>query len=645
LPSIKDDSIEFTINEKLFLHYLWISPESSYKYLFRETQLAEKLNSVNYSLTANRDLAWYYIITGDFLKALRHCQQTLNLANQSGSLLKRANAYDMLATFYAEEGDYKRSLQFESLALLDMESITVPISDTLFIHRYTQDTLRYYRGIFQGLSDSYEKLNTIDSAIRYATLLKAILLMEFNRGWSANEYVYGNIYSKVGKYSQALESYRNGIDLAFLDDNNIKDLMDNYNGIAKVFAAIHATDSAIFYANEIIKLSNHNHYASAILQALNTLANEYLQRGKSDSALKYLVLASVMKDTLYDRQKVIQLENMTFDEQQRQRDIESAKSEIKARIRFYALIAVLIVILTIAGILYRNNLARKKAFFLLQKQKAEINEQRDRAETTLRELKSTQSQLIQSEKMASLGELTAGIAHEIQNPLNFVNNFSDVNTELLKELNNEIDKGNFGEVKSIAMAIIDNEEKISHHGKRADNIVKGMLQHSRTSTGQKELTDINALADEYLRLSYHGLRAKDQTFNASIETDFDSNLGPINVVPQDIGRVLLNLYNNAFYATSEKKKMIGPQYEPIVSLRTNKSNGSVEIRVKDNGNGIPQKVLDKIFQPFFTTKPPGQGTGLGLSLSYDIIKAHGGEIKVNTKEGEGTEFIIGLSNR
>ncbi len=259
---------------------------------------------------------------------------------------------------------------------------------------------------------------------------------------------------------------------------------------------------------------------------------------------------------------------------------------------------------------------------------------------TLLELKNTHAQLMQSEKMASLGELTAGIAHEIQNPLNFVNNFSEINTELIAEMKAEIDKGNMEEAKAIAEDISANEQKINHHGKRADAIVKGMLQHSRTSTGAKEPTDINALADEYLRLAYHGQRAKDKLFSATLKTDFDESIGKINTIPQEIGRVLLNLYNNAFYAVAEKKKQADLNYEPTVSVSIKKPGNRICISVSDNGNGINQKTIDKIFQPFFTTKPTGQGTGLGLSLSYDIIKAHGGEIKVNTKEGEFTEFII-----
>ena len=273
---------------------------------------------------------------------------------------------------------------------------------------------------------------------------------------------------------------------------------------------------------------------------------------------------------------------------------------------------------------------------------------------SLDNLKSTQSQLVQSVKMASLGELTAGIAHEIQNPLNFVNNFSEVNKEMLTELIDEMEKGNYGQAKLLANDVIGNEEKINHHGKRADAIVKGMLQHSQKSTGTKQPTNINNLANEYLRLSYHGLRAKDKNFNAELKTDFDNSIGKINIIPQEIGRVLLNLYNNAFYACTERSRStenakltadsskLSSNYQPTVLVSTKKSGNSVIITVSDNGNGIPQNIVDKIFQPFFTTKPSGQGTGLGLSLSYDIIKAHGGEIKVESKEEEGTKFIIEL---
>jgi signal transduction histidine kinase len=318
-----------------------------------------------------------------------------------------------------------------------------------------------------------------------------------------------------------------------------------------------------------------------------------------------------------------------FNEQLKLEEQKAEQLRTITKIRTWSFVAGIAVLLFMSGIFYRNYRRQRK--------------DKTTIENAFTDLKSAQSQLIQSEKMASLGEMTAGIAHEIQNPLNFVNNFSEVNDELLKELRTELEKGNSEEAKAIANDIAFNSEKINHHGKRADAIVKGMLQHSRASSGQKEPTDINALADEYLRLAYHGLRAKDKSFNADLKTDFDNNIEKINIIPQDIGRVILNLINNAFYAVDEKKKQNLNGYEPMVSVTTKKVKGKVEIKVADNGNGIPQKVLDKIFQPFFTTKPTGQGTGLGLSLSYDIVtKGHGGELKVETKEKEGTIFIVQL---
>jgi two-component system, NtrC family, sensor kinase len=301
-----------------------------------------------------------------------------------------------------------------------------------------------------------------------------------------------------------------------------------------------------------------------------------------------------------------------------------------------------IAILVILGIIVFTAFREKhKAESLIQKQKEEL-------EIALKELNSTQEQLFQSEKMASLGELTAGIAHEIQNPLNFVNNFSEVSLELAQELkeelaNSSIDADTRERITKLAEDLVQNQKKINDHGKRANAIVKGMLQYSRSSTGQKELMDINALVDEYLRLSFHGIRAKDKTFNATMKTDFAPNLAKINIIPQDIGRVILNLFTNAFYSVTEKKKQQSTGYEPIVSASTRKMDDRVEIRIRDNGMGVPQEVIDKIFQPFFTTKPSGQGTGLGLSLSHEIItKGHGGEMRVESKEGEFVEFIIQL---
>ncbi|WP_264563776.1 sensor histidine kinase [Flavobacterium sp. N3904] len=291
----------------------------------------------------------------------------------------------------------------------------------------------------------------------------------------------------------------------------------------------------------------------------------------------------------------------------------------------------------------QSEILKAKLEIQVAERTAQLRSQKDELQKTLDELKTTQEQLIQSEKMASLGELTAGIAHEIQNPLNFVNNFSEVSGELLDEMNEEIEKGDFDEVKNIANDIKQNLEKINFHGKRADSIVKGMLQHSRTGNNTKEPTNINKLADEYLRLAYHGLRAKDKSFNADLITDFDENLPKIKVLAQEIGRVLLNLFTNAFYATHQRQKKSGEAYKPIVSVKTELKANGIEITVKDNGIGIPESIKSKIMQPFFTTKPSGEGTGLGLSLSYDIVvKGHGGSIAIDSKENDYTAFTIFL---
>ncbi len=349
----------------------------------------------------------------------------------------------------------------------------------------------------------------------------------------------------------------------------------------------------------------------------------YKLNDQFDSAFKYQGLALVTKDSLAKVRirNLAAFQKLTYSEQLRLQNLEKEKVIYRNKVRTWFMLAGIAVLVLLAGIFYRNTRQKHKA-------KIEI-------EQAYNNLKATQQQLIQSEKMASLGELTAGIAHEIQNPLNFVNNFSEVNIELIEELKCErAEKGERdGQLEDdLLNDIAENEKKINHHGKRADAIVKGMLQHSQSSSGQKESTDINALCDEYLRLAYHGIRAKDKSFSATLETEYDPAIGNLHIVPQDIGRVILNLITNAFYVIAEKKKQMGDGYEPVVSLSTkkikigNKPDGyRVEIKITDNGNGFPRKVLDKIFQPFFTTKPTGQGTGLGLSLSYDIVKAHGGE--------------------
>jgi signal transduction histidine kinase len=428
-------------------------------------------------------------------------------------------------------------------------------------------------------------------------------------------------------YELALENFLNAL-RSGKEQNNNSSIGESYVLMSRYYNKIGKNDSALYYAKLGLAKSQNTGHVRDVIGSYSSLVDIYKDQGRPDSALIYLQLANAAQDSLLSLEKIKQLQNIGFDEQLRLQELEKESLQTKSRIRIYTLLGGLSILLIAALFLYRNNWQKQKANKVL--------------EATLSNLRSTQSQLIQSEKMASLGELTAGIAHEIQNPLNFVNNFSDVNGELLAEMKDELNKGKLEDAIALANDVIENQKKINHHGKRADTIVKGMLQHSRSSNGIKEPTDINTLCDEYLRLAYHGLRAKDSSFNAITKTDFDNSIGQVNIIPQDIGRVILNLINNAFYAVDEKKKSGVNNYEPTVSISTKKTNGSVEIKVNDNGNGIPQKVLDKIFQPFFTTKPTGQGTGLGLSLSYDILKTHRGELKVETKEGEGSVFAITL---
>ncbi|TMI65895.1 MAG: hypothetical protein E6H07_08310 [Bacteroidetes bacterium] len=456
----------------------------------------------------------------------------------------------------------------------------------------------------------------------------------------------GRAYLAVGDKEQGVGYIRKAI-VASQNQNYIRGVIAANLLLARTNMGENKIDSGYHFAKTALDEAVKLNVPDLMLRCYTTMADFYKKINNSDSIVKYQNLIINIKDSLFNSKQVQQFQNIDFDERLRQQEMEEAKKEYRDRLTRYSLFAGLAIFLLTAIILWRNNWNKQKAYKLLKEQKRETDLQKEKLELTLGELRSTQAQLIQSEKMASLGELTAGIAHEIQNPLNFVNNFSDVNKELADELEQEMEKGNYADAKAIAKDIKENEQKINHHGKRADAIVKGMLQHSRSSSGQKEPTDINALADEYLRLAYHGLRAKDKSFNANMKTDFDESIDKINIVPQDIGRVILNLINNAFYSVAERKKAPQPpkggvEYEPTVSVTTKKTGDKVLISVVDNGNGIPQKILDKIFQPFFTTKPTGQGTGLGLSLSYDIVKAHRGELNVKTKEGEGTEFIISL---
>jgi two-component system NtrC family sensor kinase len=641
LSSAKNDTTRLDLLNELFVAYLFSYPDSAAIYIQQEIVLAKQMQSDVRLAMVYGDYSVFFEMIGDYPKALYFIQEDLKLAEKSKNWLLIADSYNQVAKINADRGDYETAILYHLKAKTFMEDHWPALKKFYPLPRQIGEHVIWaYLFILLAAAQTYEKFDHPDSALKYAQMCDyAVTTLTGEKMASAPVLSeFGNIYSKKNDYSTALKYYHSGLAVATAEGVNT-DIMKNCIGMASTFKKMGESDSSVFYANKVIELSKRAYNPLIKLDALNLLAGIYKSKNNTDSTAKYFELIIAANDSLFSQRKNIELQDLAFQEQRREQEQAQEQQQLQNRIKLYSLITALAVFLVVAFLLYRNNRQKQKANIELQQQKEKV-------ESTLTELKSTQAQLIQQEKMASLGELTAGIAHEIQNPLNFVNNFSEVNKELVDELKKELKSGNTKNANSIADDIKDNEEKINHHGKRADAIVKNMLQHSRQSKGIKEPTDINALCDEYLRLSYHGLRAKDKNFNAEIKTDFDASIGKINIVPQDIGRVLLNLFNNAFYAVSEKQKTADENYKPLVTVATKSPSplekGWVEVIVSDNGNGIPQNIIDKIFQPFFTTKPTGEGTGLGLSLSYDIIKAHGGEIKVETKEGEASEFIIQL---
>ena len=619
----KEDTTE--VNAMVYLSRQQTKVDAAFKYAKQGLILAQKINYRNGEADSYFQIAGlYFNFLNDYSRFIQNLFYALKIYEDTHYATGIAEIHLNLQGSYRDVGEYKNALVHGFIGEKIAES------NNVVGRAFSFEGHRLSPLFFAEIANTYKEMNQLDSAEFY--IQKSIKQNELFNGskWNFPIFLLGTMQNLKGEYKLALTTFRSAIPLA-IQNELFRDTLQIYSGMSTLFKNIKELDSVIYYARKVNESSNPERETHYWLIAIDNLAQAYKLKGNIDSALKYTEYFHTVKDSLFSRDKDRAVQNIGFNEQLRQQEIISAQVKFKSRLQLYVLIAGLLVLLLIIGILWHNNLEKQKA--------------KSKIEKAFTDLKSTQAQLIQSEKMASLGELTAGIAHEIQNPLNFVNNFSEVNTELIEELKNEklkVKNERDEQLESeLLRNIAENEKKINHHGKRAGDIVKGMLQHSQTSTGKKELTDINKLAGEYLRLAYHGSKAKDKSFNATIETEFDETIRNINIIPQDIGRVVLNLINNAFYAVDEKKKK-QPDYEPIVTVITKKINGKVEIRVKDNGNGIPQKVLDKIFQPFFTTKPTGQGTGLGLSLSYDIVKAHGGELKAETKEGEGTEFIIHL---
>lgn len=669
LDESKVDTERVNILNQLSAGYLNSSPDTAIKYGAMAREIAES-TAYNKGLAyAFKNIGIAYYMQADYVQTLAYWEQSLHQFEEAKDKVGIANILSNIGAVYFNQGDDAKALDFYLKALTYAEEIndTLRISTVLnnigaLYFNKTSDhdkALKYYLKslpLCEAINDR-DVIGTVTVNIGELYLEKGkdtLALQYFERSLKAYEdsinipYSLNDIskvYEYRKDYATALKYHQQAFDISKRLSAKLE-MSQSLQGIAYVYLKTKKTSDALSAYKEaeaIGKEVNANYELEKIYKGL---ADTYASLNDYPDAYKYQSLLTNIKDTLYntEKDKKLALLQFNFEIQKKQSEIDLLTRDKKVREldlqgqKFVrnSLIAMLLLVMFIVFILSRNYRIKSRTSRILSSQKSHL-------EQVLADLKTTQAQLIQSEKMASLGELTAGIAHEIQNPLNFVNNFSDLNKEMIAEMKEEIDNGNYEEAKSIAFDIELNEEKISNHGRRAEAIVKNMLQHSRLSSVQKEQTDINKLADEYLSLSFHGLRAKDKSFNADFKTEFDPSIGKINIVPQDIGRVFINLFNNAFYAVNEKAKKTGENYKPTISVQTKRINNKAEIIVKDNGNGIPNSIVDKIFQPFFTTKPTGQGTGLGLSLSYDIItKEHNGTISVESKEGQGTKFFIHL---
>ncbi len=601
--------------------YFAIQPDSSLHYFKKGVDLIHQSSvSIGRATILNRagDAAR---ILGDYPEALKYQFEALELARSRKSTEQIRNALQFIGNTHIEFGEYRQALSYFNQSIL---------LDTILVKETNDLSIALDNGYeLLSIGRCYSSLQMYDSALYYLRLASTA----FGEN-TIHEHAYimlmaelGNVFHALGRNDSAMYYLRVGLKRVEVAGGSIH-LSRVLLRLAEISHEKGMIDSSFYFARAMLKEAQRTFQRLRIMEAATLLQNLHVEANQIDSAYYYQKVAIDMKDSLYGPAKYKQLQLLMLAEQEREQKAAQEQEQERNRVRTITLVSFLGIFLVIIFLLYRNNRVKQKA--------------KTRIEQAYTNLKETQNQLIHAEKMASLGELTVGIAHEIQNPLNFVNNFSELNVELFSELETAVANGDTDEIQALVKDIKENDGKINQHGKRAGAIVRGMLQHSRANTGKKELTDINALCDEYLRLAYHGYRAKDESFAAKFESNFDVSLPKIIVVPQDIGRVILNLINNASYAVNEKQKNVRDKYEPTVMVATRKLDRKIEITVSDNGNGIPAAIKEKIFQPFFTTKPTGQGTGLGLSLSYDIVKAHGGEIRVETTERQGSEFIIQL---
>ena len=612
-----DDKSKILLLSDIAFTYRLIKPDTALLLGQKALDWAKKINFPHGESAALNAIGATYRMKGDLQNAMSYSYESISIAQKQDLKVELAKGYINMGIIYSDLKEY----------VLAIKKIRLAIG----IIKKVNDKRTYITGL-SNLGETYRKNNQLDSALFYLQQSRDLLT------GSNNSQIWPFIYSRLAATHLQLKNYEIGyinakksLEIGEREKNFRVQCIANQL-LSQYHQSFNNLDSAIYYANQGFEVAQAYRYKLDMLDISNLLSKLYEQKEDINQAYHYAKVFKSLNDSIYGVDRVNALQKKIIEEQEIARDNEAQNLAAQNQLKQNGLLLILSIMAITGYFLYRN---------IRQKQQANQN-----LEKTLSALKSTQNQLIQSEKLASLGELTAGIAHEIQNPLNFVNNFSELSVDLVKELKEEIEKPK--QDKEYIGELFDdlgqNQEKINHHGKRASSIVKGMLEHSRTSTGERVLTDINKLADEYLRLSYLGIRAKENNFNSDYQTDFDENLPKIEVIPQDMGRVLLNLINNAFWAVNERNKKGETGYEPKITVSTQLTvNSQLLIAIKDNGTGMSEATKAKIFQPFFTTKPTGQGTGLGLSLAYDIVtKGHGGTLEVESVESEWAEFIIKL---
>lgn len=569
-------------------------------------------------------------LLGDYKEALAAFFKSAEVARRSQNLRWEGSVYGAIADVYSLTNDYENTMLYhrKAIAILKQSADSITLASAIL-----------------NTGEAFRTAGNYDSALHY--FQESERIFEKKNYPQGKFYSIGNIgmvYASLGKTELAEKNLNEAID--FLESSEDDYALCAYLiSMSDVYLQQNDMEKALSYAKRSLLLAKQNDLKEQLRDADLKLSELYEKNHNPEQALNYYKEYIADRDSINSIKKVQEIANLrtNYEVAQKQKEVNALnKQKNMQKILLFAALAVIAIIIVLSIKLLSNYRQKQTAYALLSKEKDISEQQRDQIDKALQQLKRTQAHLIQSEKMASLGQLTAGIAHEIQNPMNFVNNFSDLNAELIAELQEENKNGNDEAVQSIARDILDNSGKISYHGKRVEGIVKSMLEHSRSGTPEKRLTNINTLADEYFRLAYAGVKAKDKDFSATMQKDFDPNAGEINIVPQEIGRVIFNLAINAFHSVAAKSKEAPDNYTPTVSVSTKKENNQLLLSLKDNGTGIPPALQEKIFQPFFTTKAAGFGVGLGLSISYDIIKAHGGEIKVQSEEGKGSEFLVVL---